>query len=137
MEDKSPPTRLVLFRLSFILPPSSFRTGRTERKQNRHDRRETEGDKNGDYPCTQQPSRPRDTEARVGGGLHSTGEVRILVLDDYEQIGRMIREALEAKGFRVDAVSDTRQVGAHLRQQPYHLIILDYVLPGLDSDQVL
>jgi CheY-like chemotaxis protein len=86
---------------------------------------------------SQKPARPREGEARVEGGLYCSGEVRVLVLDDDEQIGRMIREALETKGFHVDAVSDTQQVGTHLRHQAYHLIILDYVLPGLDSDQVL
>jgi len=80
---------------------------------------------------------PLPAAAGAGYGLQCSGEVRILVLDDDDQVGRVIREALEAKGFRVDTVSDTRQVGAQLRQQPYHLIILDYVLPGLDSDQVL
>ncbi len=82
--------------------------------------------------------RPRETEPRAeSGGLYCSSEVHILVLDDDDQIGRMIQEALETKGFRVDAVSDTRQVGIQLQQQPYHLIILDYVLPGLDTEQVL
>lgn len=83
------------------------------------------------------PMPPRETEAAVETGLYCSGEVRILVLDDDDQIGRMIRETLERKGFRVDVVSDTRLVGAQLRQQSYHLIILDYVLPGLESEQVL
>jgi len=87
---------------------------------------------------TRKTGRPRETEARAEtGGLYCSSEVRILVLDDDDQIGRMIQEALETKGFRVDAVSDTRQVGTQLQQQPYHLIILDYVLPGLDTEQVL
>jgi DNA-binding response OmpR family regulator len=96
-------------------------------------------------PCASSaPSResgsgqPHDAEPAIApSGLYCSGEVRILVLDDDDQIGRMIREALATKGFHVDAVSDTRQVGLQLRQQPYHLIILDYVLPGLDSEQVL
>ena len=82
--------------------------------------------------------RPRNAEpATESSGLYCSGEVHILVLDDDDQIGRMIREALEAKGFHVDVVSDTRQVGTQLQQQSYHVIILDYVLPGLDSEQVL
>ena len=85
-------------------------------------------------------ARAHAPERRVdANGLYCSGEVRILVLDDDDQVGRMIKEALEAKGFRVDVVSDTRQVGARLQDNPhvYHLIILDYVLPGLDSEQVL
>src|SRR5207237_4624774 len=52
-------------------------------------------------------------------------------------IGGMIQEALAVRGFQVDAVSDTRKVEAVLTRQPYHLIILDYVLPGLETEQVL
>ncbi len=81
--------------------------------------------------------RGRGPAAHAEGGLYCSGEVRVLVLDDDEQIGRMIREALAGRGFRVDAVSDTRQVGAHLREHSYHLIVLDYVLPGLETEQVL
>jgi CheY-like chemotaxis protein len=88
-------------------------------------------------PDPRREAAPAPAAAGAGCGLQCSGEVRILVLDDDDQVGRVIREALEAKGFRVDTVSDTRQIGAQLRQQPYHLIILDYVLPGLDSDQVL
>jgi DNA-binding NtrC family response regulator len=79
-------------------------------------------------------------ERRVdANGLYCAGEVRILVLDDDDQVGRLIKETLEAKSFRVDVVSDTRQVGTRLRDNPqvYHLIILDYVLPGLESEEVL
>lgn len=82
----------------------------------------------------------RPPERRVdANGLYCAAEVRILVLDDDDQVGRMIKETLEAKSFRVDVVSDTRQVGARLQEHPqlYHLIILDYVLPGLESEQVL
>ena len=88
-------------------------------------------------PDPRREAAPAPAAAGAGCGLQCSGEVRILVLDDDDQVGRVIREALEAKGFRVDTVSDTRQVGAQLRQQPYHLIILDYVLPGLETAQVL
>jgi len=86
------------------------------------------------------PAKAREPERRVdASGLYCSGEVRILVLDDDDQVGRMIKETLEAKGFFVDVVSDTRQIGTRLQEHPqlYHLIILDYVLPGLESEQVL
>jgi len=75
--------------------------------------------------------------AEVGGGLYASGDVKILVLDDDELIGGMIQEALAVRGFEVETVSDTRKVEAVLTRQPYHLIILDYVLPGLETEQVL
>jgi len=73
----------------------------------------------------------------VGDGLYASGDVKILVLDDDELIGGMIQEALAVRGFQVEAVSDTRKVEAVLKRQPYHLIVLDYVLPGLETEQVL
>jgi DNA-binding response OmpR family regulator len=88
-------------------------------------------------PAPSGQSRDAEPSTSAETGLYCTGEVRILVVDDDDQVGRMIKEALEHKGFRVDVVSDTRLVGAQLRQQAYHLIILDYVLPGLESEQVL
>jgi DNA-binding response OmpR family regulator len=87
-------------------------------------------------PERDRPARDRG-EPRVEGSLYCSGEIRILVLDDDEQISRMIQEALQNRGFRVDTLSDTRQVGDHLREHAYHLIILDYVLPGLETEQVL
>src|SRR5262249_41818427 len=83
------------------------------------------------------PVRPEEEPAVAPAGLYCSGEIRILVLEGDEQISRMIQEALQAKGFNVDAVSDTRRIGHQLQQQPSHLIILDYVLPGLDTEQVL
>ena len=65
------------------------------------------------------------------------GEVRILILDDDESVCRVIRAALARSEYKVDQVSDSAQVEAHLRGDPYHIIILDYCIPGLQSEQVL
>jgi CheY-like chemotaxis protein/DNA-binding XRE family transcriptional regulator len=70
-------------------------------------------------------------------GLYCASEVRILVLDDDQSICRMIQAALSSSAFKVEAVSDPRQVREVLYAQPYQVIILDYVLPGLESEQVL
>ncbi len=79
-----------------------------------------------------------DTPSEVESeGRYAAGDIHILVLDDDELIGHMIREALSGRGFHVDAVSDTRLVEAQLSRQCYHLIVLDYVLPGLETEQVL
>jgi CheY-like chemotaxis protein len=72
-----------------------------------------------------------------GNGLYRSSEVRILVLDDDAAVCRVMQAALAPNDFRIDVVSDPEEVGPALRRQPYHLIILDYVIPGLESDQVL
>ena len=70
-------------------------------------------------------------------GLYRSSEVRILVLDDDEAVCRVIQAALAPNDFRVEVVSDPRLMEEAVKRQPYHLIILDYVLPGLETEQVL
>jgi DNA-binding response OmpR family regulator len=76
-------------------------------------------------------------EKKEPSRLHCAGEVRLLVLDDDASICRLIQAALAHDEFTVDAVSDPLLMEAQLRSRPYHLIILDYVIPGLESEQVL
>jgi CheY-like chemotaxis protein/DNA-binding XRE family transcriptional regulator len=70
-------------------------------------------------------------------GLYCPNEVRILILDDDESICRMIQAALDSSTIKVDTVTDPMQAAEVLHTRIYHIIILDYVLPGLESAQVL
>jgi DNA-binding response OmpR family regulator len=81
----------------------------------------------------QNPREPRTETTR----LHCASEVRILIVDDDAAICRLIQAALAHNDFHVDAVSDPTRVEAQLRGQSYHVVILDYVIPGLESEQVL
>jgi DNA-binding response OmpR family regulator len=49
----------------------------------------------------------------------------------------MIQAALASSTFKVNSVSEPSRVHEALQSQAYHVIILDYVLPGLASEQVL
>jgi DNA-binding response OmpR family regulator len=69
--------------------------------------------------------------------LHTAGDVRILVVDDDPAVGRLISAALAGNEFTVHVVSDPAQVEGRLKGQPYHLILLDYILPGLETEQVM
>jgi DNA-binding NtrC family response regulator len=69
--------------------------------------------------------------------MYCPNEVRILVLDDDESICRLVQAALSSGTFKVDAVSDPSQLEDVLNTRVYHVIILDYVLPGLKGEQVL
>jgi CheY-like chemotaxis protein/DNA-binding XRE family transcriptional regulator len=70
-------------------------------------------------------------------GLYCSGEVRILVLDDDQAVCRVMQAALAPSDFKVDVVCEPSLMESALRSQPYHIVILDYVIPGLDSAQVL
>jgi CheY-like chemotaxis protein len=85
----------------------------------------------GDLPPAES-FRPRPKSA-----LQSASAVRLLVLDDDAAICRLIKAALCQHDFVIDAVSDPTRMESQLREAAYHLIILDYVIPGLDPEQLL
>jgi DNA-binding response OmpR family regulator len=75
----------------------------------------------------------------AGDDLRCAKEVRILVVDDDEATAKVIEAALQGYGFNIRRVSDPAGVHAALQTaagEAYHLILLDYVLPGLESEQV-
>ncbi|MCF8563692.1 response regulator transcription factor [Alicyclobacillus tolerans] len=61
---------------------------------------------------------------------------RILVVDDEERIRRLVRMYLERNGFSVDEAEDGRQALEFALNEPYSLIILDLMLPGMDGRDV-
>lgn len=77
------------------------------------------------------------TLTREHNGLYCASEVHILIIDDDQSVCRVMTEALAPNDFKVEAISEPAQVEAALRGQTYHVIILDYVLPGLEPGQVL
>ncbi len=70
-------------------------------------------------------------------GLYCASEVHILVLDDDQAVCRVMQAALAPSDFKVETVSDPALIETALRSRPYHVIILDYVIPGVESEQVL
>jgi DNA-binding NtrC family response regulator len=59
------------------------------------------------------------------------------VIDDDPAIGRLVKAAFAPHCFHVDTVADPERIDAQLRKRAYHVILLDYILPGLDSAQVM
>ena len=77
------------------------------------------------------------------GELSPAGEVRLLVLDDDPSTCGVIQAALAHDDFHITTVTEPMEIEGVLaaepdkdRDPPFHLIILDYVLPGLEPDQV-
>jgi len=63
------------------------------------------------------------------------GEIRVLILDDDPATCRLIQAMLGNLGLTIDTLSDPAHAEEWLKSQQYHLIILDYILPGLKPDQ--
>src|SRR5262245_27408370 len=71
------------------------------------------------------------------GPLCRSGTVRLLGPDYDPALCRLIAAALAPQRFPVDTVSEPAQIEHHLKQEPYALIILDYVIPGVATEQIL
>ena len=87
------------------------------------------------YPMTPPPKAHLQPAPRE---LQSSGDIHILILDDDPHTCAVIQAALSNRDFVIDVVSDPMMVESTLLARPngYHLIVLDYVLPGLEAEQV-
>jgi DNA-binding response OmpR family regulator len=87
-------------------------------------------------PAPPSANRVAELQPRASNHLYCAGEVRILIVDDDAAVCRVIQAALAQDGFTVDAVSDPGEIESRLGTADYHVIILDYVIPGLQSEQI-
>ena len=65
---------------------------------------------------------------------------RILVVDDNQTNRMVLTKNVEALGSRVDAVSSGAKAieslrNAHRAGDPYHIVLLDMQMPGMDGEQ--
>jgi DNA-binding response OmpR family regulator len=58
------------------------------------------------------------------------GPARVLVVDDHEDVRRMLATALAIEGHRVDEAADAHDGLRRLRQTRYNLIVTDHAMPG-------
>jgi two-component system, OmpR family, response regulator len=63
--------------------------------------------------------------------------MRILVIEDEPRIQGFMVRGLEGEGFSVDAVRNGGEGLKRARRDPYDLVLLDLLLPGLDGLSVL
>jgi len=70
------------------------------------------------------------------GGYYFPCEVRMLVADDEPTICRLVQDVLARPGFAIDTVSDPSRLEFALRSKSYHIIIQDYIIPGIRPEQI-
>ena len=63
-------------------------------------------------------------------------KARILVVDDEQDILRLISYNLKKHGYQTDEVRDGEEALRKVRDHPYQLIILDLMLPGLSGMEI-
>ncbi|MBI5300823.1 MAG: response regulator transcription factor [Chloroflexi bacterium] len=61
---------------------------------------------------------------------------RILVIEDEQKIGDLLRRGLTYEGFRVEVCADGEAGLKAARDNPPDLVVLDWMLPGLDGLEV-
>ncbi|MCX7970900.1 MAG: response regulator transcription factor [Negativicutes bacterium] len=62
---------------------------------------------------------------------------RILLIEDNREICRVIQLELELNGYQVVCCHDGAQGYRKLMEETYDLLILDYMLPGMDGREIL
>jgi DNA-binding response OmpR family regulator len=67
---------------------------------------------------------------------NSQTSIRILVVDDEEVIADLIGTGLRYEGFEVAVAADGREALARAAAFAPHLVVLDWMLPGLDGLEV-
>jgi two-component system response regulator TctD len=63
--------------------------------------------------------------------------MRILIVEDTEDLAEAIARRLKKLGHAVDLVADGTEADEMLRTETYHLVVLDLMLPGLEGEAVL
>jgi DNA-binding response OmpR family regulator len=73
------------------------------------------------------------------GGLQCVCPIHVLIVDDETPICQIIQKALAHKDIQVDTASEAASIESALKthQGQYHLLVLDYVIPGLEFQQML
>ena len=61
----------------------------------------------------------------------------ILVVDDDWVVLEMLTDVLTREGHRVITTADGKGAAAICREQPIHLMILDYMMPGVTGEEVV
>lgn len=63
--------------------------------------------------------------------------MRILIVEDEENLQQLLKKRLTQSGYGVDAVADGLEAELYLEAAPYDLVILDWMLPGLEGISLL
>ncbi|MBI1793740.1 MAG: response regulator [Chloroflexi bacterium] len=93
-----------------------------------------------DVKFEKQPPERRGVTAPLTLGPVNLAQARILVVDDNQTNRMILTKNVEALGSRVDVVSSGAKAleslrNAHRTGDPYHIVLLDMQMPGMDGEQ--
>jgi DNA-binding response OmpR family regulator len=61
---------------------------------------------------------------------------RVLLVDDDEGVLEVVAYSLRSEGFEVEMATDGTKALARAMEEPYDLVILDLMLPGMSGTEV-
>ena len=69
--------------------------------------------------------------------MKSSPSVRILVVDDDEDVCNMIRDFLEDEGYEVSVIRDPDKALLAVKETHFHVVLLDLVMPRINGQTLL
>lgn len=64
-------------------------------------------------------------------------DIKILIVDDEENIRILFKEELEEEGYKIDVASNGYEALEKVKEAPFDLVVLDIKMPGMDGIQTL
>jgi len=86
-------------------------------------------------PSPQSSKRP-DDPVRTGLHIHG-GAVHVLIIDDDVLVSKMIQSSIADPDIEIELASDVTQITAKLAARQFDVILMDYVIPGIDAPELL
>lgn len=83
-----------------------------------------------------QPAKVREGSSTSGYHIHG-GSVHLLVIDDDVNVAKIIQSSIADQELLVDLATDVNQIDAKLKDQEYDIILMDYVVPGIEAPALL
>ncbi len=84
---------------------------------------------------TSAPAEAKEVAAPASGS--EDAQARILVVDDVEDNREVLRRRLKREGYTADCADDGYAALEMIGRQPYDLVLLDMLMPGIDGYEVL
>ena len=70
----------------------------------------------------------------VAEGYHiQGGVVNLLVIDDDVLVAQMIQASIAQPEIQVELATNAEEIGVKLSEREYHVILMDYVIPGIET----
>ncbi len=69
--------------------------------------------------------------------MKSQPTIRILVIDDDDDVCSVIQDFLEGEGYQVTVLQDPQRAVEMVKKEHYHLVLLDLILPGINGQTLL